>query len=68
MADQVGHLLMAALVGVLLAAVALQPGMLGSAPRGDWRYLVWRAAAIAQAACWLTLLSFALVQLPVADS
>jgi hypothetical protein len=64
----VEHLLMAALIVVLLAAAALQLWMLRGAPRGEWRYLVWRAAAIAQVACWLTLLPFSIVQIAVADS
>lgn len=59
---------MTGLVIVLLAAAVLQLWMLRGAPRGDWRYLVWRAAAIAQAVCWFTLLPFAVVQIAVADS
>jgi hypothetical protein len=68
MSDQLGHLLMAALTVVLLAAAGLQLWMLRGAPKGEVRYLVWRAAAIAQAACWLILLPFSLVQTVVADA
>lgn len=63
-----GHMLLAAVAVVLLVVAGVQLWMLRGAPREAWSYLVWRAAALAQAACWLTLLVFSLAQIVAAGS
>ena len=66
LSDQLGHMLLAALALVLLAVAGVQVWMLRGTPTGVWSYSVWRAAALAQAVCWLALFAFSVAQI-VAD-
>ena len=63
-----GHMLLAAVAVVLLVVSGVQLWMLRGAPRGVWSYSVWRVAALAQVACWSSLLAFSLVQIVAAAS
>lgn len=56
-------MLLAAVALVLLATAGVQLWMLRGTPAGAWSASLWRAAALAQAACWLALLAFSVAQI-----